>query len=109
MRLAFLALWFFSLAAVAWLSLQPQPEFPVEFWNADKLYHLGAYFVLALLGIQSFTSKRGRLAAVLITIAFGVGIEFLQGLVPGRLPSFWDGVANAAGVGLAWSARRFSK
>ncbi|EMG36103.1 putative integral membrane protein [Desulfocurvibacter africanus PCS] len=109
MRHVFRIAWLASLAATVWLSLQPQPEFPVEFWNADKVYHLLGYVWLGLLGILSFTTSAAKRRALLFTLAFGVAMEFLQGFVPGRMPSFWDGVANAAGVGLAWSARRFSK
>ncbi|WP_027368968.1 VanZ family protein [Desulfocurvibacter africanus] len=109
MRSSFRVAWLASLAATAWLSLQPQPEFPVEFWNADKVYHLLGYAWLGLLGILSFEFPASRRRALLFTLAFGITMEFLQGFVPGRMPSFWDGVANAAGVGLAWAAKRFNK
>ncbi|MEG6549521.1 VanZ family protein [Desulfocurvibacter africanus] len=109
MRSFFRIAWLASLAATVWLSLQPQPEFPVEFWNADKVYHLLGYAWLGLLGILSFTTSAAKRRALLFTLTFSIAMEFLQGFVPGRMPSFWDGVANAAGVGLAWAAKRLSK
>ena len=34
-----LFLWFVSIFIVVFYSLIPRMEFPVDFWNADKLYH----------------------------------------------------------------------
>lgn len=99
--------WVGALAVVAWLSLQPQAEFPVDFWNADKLYHAGAYFVLGMLGMLGFPSQRGKVCAAVLTVTLGIGIELLQGSVPGRMPSVADGVANTVGVVMAWVIRCF--
>lgn len=98
MRSLFRISWLASLALISWLSLQPQPEFPVEFWNADKLYHFAGYAWLGLLGYLSFDTTKGKRWALLLTIAFGIGLELLQGLVPGRMPSIADALANAAGA-----------
>ncbi|MEG6550211.1 VanZ family protein [Desulfocurvibacter africanus] len=109
MRPSFLIAWLASLAAAVWLSLQPPSESALAVRHADKLYHFLGYALLGLLGILSFTTSAAKRRVLLFTLAFGVAMEFLQGFVPGRMPSFWDGVANTAGVGLAWSVQRFRR
>lgn len=109
MRSFFRIAWLASLAATVWFSLRPQPEIPGDFWQADKVYHLLAYAWLGMLGNLSLIASAAKRRALLFTLAFSVAMEFLQGFVPGRMPSIWDGVANAAGVGLAWSVQRIRR
>ena len=76
-----------------------------EFAGFDKLLHLIAYGSLAagfLYGLQPFTRKITRPAAgitvVLFCFAYGVGDEFHQSFIPGRLVSAWDVLADTAGA-----------
>jgi VanZ family protein len=96
-KIAFL-LWCISICIVIYLSLIPQVEFPVDFWNADKVYHCAAYAWLALLSIMSFRHRRFALSAALSMILLGVALEIGQYYVPGRSCSFADGMANSLGA-----------
>lgn len=94
----------FVLAAlgVAWFSLAPEVPAPVAGYS-DKLQHFAAYGVLMLLGLAA--GARPWLVLGAAVVAFGAGVEVLQGLVPsGRTGSVLDGVANALGVGAASAA-----
>lgn len=69
---------------------------------SDKLLHVVAYAGLMGWFAQLF---RHRVARVLLCVGFvtlGVGIEFLQGMVPYRQFEYFDMLANASGVLLAW-------
>ena len=93
-----LFLWFGSIFIVAFYSLIPRMEFPVDFWNADKLYHCAAYSWLAVLPVMGFTIRRTALLAALSMIILGVLLEIGQYYVPGRLFSFLDITSNTVGV-----------
>ena len=76
-----------------------------EFVGFDKLLHLLAYGSLAasfLYGLQPFTRQISRPAAGIIVVffcfAYGVGDEFHQSFIPGRLVSAWDVLADTAGA-----------
>lgn len=79
------------------LSLLP-PKSGIEIHTNDKVGHFLAYaafsFNLCLL------ASRNRQFIWLLTLAVGYGvfIEFLQGFIPGRQPSFLDILANSTGV-----------
>jgi VanZ family protein len=86
----------------------PGPPFPA----ADKLVHLALYAVLGALLVRALA--RGRLArvtpgillaAVGISIAYGISDEIHQGYV-GREPDAADLAADAAGAALAAAAIR---
>ncbi len=100
-RLAFAA----SLLLVAWLSLRPMPNLDLPA-RSDLGAHLVLHAGLAVLAILSNADARRRRIALAGVLAFGVALELLQGLVPGRHPSMSDVVANAAGVGIAAFAWR---
>lgn len=79
------------------LSLLP-PKSGVEIPGNDKVGHFLAYFVFTV-NCSLLTVRRGQLLWVLpFMILYGVLIEFLQGLIPGRMPSGLDVVANSSGV-----------
>lgn len=96
-QIAFL-LWCISICIVIYLSLIPQVEFPVDFWNADKVYHCAAYAWLAMLSMMSFPHRRFALSAALSMILLGVMLEIGQYYIPGRSFSFLDITANSLGV-----------
>ncbi len=97
-RRAFLTLWLASVAATVYVSLLPRLELPVDFWNADKLYHMAAYAWLGGLPLWAFASGNRARAAAYCMIPLGGLLEWGQSFVPGRTASMLDAVANALGV-----------
>ena len=102
-----LILWGVSICAVVFLSLVPRVELPVDFWNADKLYHCAAYGWLALLPVIGFADRRTALYAALSAILLGMLLEVGQYFVPGRMFSVPDILANMLGVILGIFLGRF--
>jgi VanZ family protein len=90
--------WIISIGTVSYLSLTSQAEFPFYFRWSDKLYHFLAYFWLSVLPFFGFASKKRALAWAPLMILLGIGLEFAQGFVPGRLFSIWDMIANSVGA-----------
>ena len=91
---------------LAWFSLTPGTGAETGFPHADKLMHLGAYFVFVLLCLLlPWPASRIR-AFVLAIILFGALLEIGQALVPLRHPSLWDGLANSLGALLGGLAAR---
>lgn len=94
--------------AVLVLSLGPTaPELPTTGW--DKSNHFLGFFVLAGLGWQAHSSRRGWLFLGLLV--FGGLIEWLQSMTSYRLGDwadwFADGLGVVAGFGLCWLLCRF--
>ena len=89
----------FGLVSIGVLSLLPQEALP-DTGISDKLEHLAAYATLCLIGQYAFDSQVRRLATGLFL--YGVLLEGLQSLVPGRYPSLADIVANSLGVGIGY-------
>ena len=99
--------WWLALAAVAagvvaLGSVVRLPLVPAWFGSHDKLTHVLAYAVLAALLMRAVSGRRERVAVALLLVAFGIGAECAQTLVPGRRFELLDMLANAAGVLLAW-------
>ena len=69
----------------------------------DKLVHLCVYAGLTGWFAQVFRHDATRLMLVLGFAALGIGVEYLQGLVPGRMFEVADMLANASGALLAWA------
>ncbi|HQP25973.1 MAG TPA: VanZ family protein [Smithellaceae bacterium] len=93
-----LFLWGASIGAVIFLSLLPRVDLPVDFWNADKLYHCAAYSWLALLPVIGFADRRTALTAAFSMIILGLLLETGQYFIPGRMFSVPDILANTLGV-----------
>ena len=83
---------------LAWFSLTPGTGAETSFPHADKLMHLGAYFVFVLLCLPLSRPASRIRAFVLLVILFGALLEIGQALVPLRHPSLWDGLANSLGA-----------
>ncbi|HOC58727.1 MAG TPA: VanZ family protein [Smithellaceae bacterium] len=98
MVLHFLIIWCLSVGTVIYVSLLPQVELPVDFWNADKAYHLTAYAWLSALAMLSFSVRRTALFFSFSLIILGVLLEIGQLFIPGRSFSFLDIAANSLGV-----------
>jgi VanZ family protein len=79
------------------LSLLP-PKSIEKIGEHDKINHFIAYAVLSLnLG---FVVKRVKtyLFCIPLLFAYGLLLEYFQGFVPGRQPSWLDALANSIGV-----------
>jgi len=93
----FLVLFIILIIAISVLSLLP-PKSGLELGKSDKINHFLAYAILSLnFGFIS-TKIRSYFIGIPLLIAYGILIDFFQGLVPGRDPSFYDALANSAGV-----------
>ncbi len=97
----FLVLFIILIIAITVLSLLP-PKSGFELGKSDKINHFLAYAILSL-NFGFFSSKiRSYFIGIPILIAYGLLMEFFQGFVPGRDPSFYDALANSAGVFLGF-------
>lgn len=80
-------------------SLLPSEVLP-ETGLIDKWQHLLAYAMLmASFGVGAPAWRQLVIGAVAL-IALGVALEFLQALVPGRMPSALDVLANSIGIAI---------
>jgi VanZ family protein len=96
-RIAF----YLASALVGALSLTPSAALP-PVTIGDKAEHAIAYVALAVLG--GATSERGILRTILGLAAFGITLEFLQALSPGRSPDALDALADIMGACLGGGA-----
>jgi hypothetical protein len=94
-------------AVILWLCLIPGKSLPqwdwVNIFDLDKLVHGGMFFVLSVLLAQAFKGggsiARYILWAVIVSAAYGLGTEFLQGLEAlGRRRDINDMIANTIGA-----------
>ncbi|HPX56021.1 MAG TPA: VanZ family protein [Syntrophales bacterium] len=92
------ALWGFSIVAVTVLSLYPHAEVPIGVRGIDKVGHFFAYLWLALLPALVMKSPRRSVLLFAGLVSLGVLLEVGQMYVPGRMFSFADMGADAAGV-----------
>lgn len=92
---------------ILWLCLIPSRALPEWNWfsvfELDKFVHAGMFFVLSMLLAQAFRSHRSParyiLWACIISVAYGLGTEFLQGLeAMGRRTDPLDMIANTVGA-----------
>ena len=97
------AAFFLGIAIVTLLSLLPQESLP-QSGLSDKLEHLLAYAVLCVAGCWAFPDKIQRI--LIFLVLYGVVLELLQSLIPGRVPSMFDGLANTMGIALGWAFLR---
>ena len=101
-----ISVWTLSIIVVTYLSFIPRIEFPVQFWGADKVYHLITYGWLGFLPIMGFEKRRIGMIGALSIILLGIGLEWAQGFVVGRMFSFTDMIANTLGVALGFISGR---
>lgn len=88
----------FYASLLAWLSLMPGSGSAPLFPHDDKVMHLAAYFVFALLGMPLMRSRSAIVGITLAVILFGALMEFGQYFVPLRDMSVWDVFANSLGA-----------
>lgn len=97
-RKSIILLWIISVCTVSYLSVMPQVELPFNFRWSDKLCHSLAYFWLSALPFIGFTRGNKALICALLMIPLGIGLEFIQGFIPGRFFSVSDMIANGLGA-----------
>ena len=102
-------IWIISIAFVAYVTLYPQLDLPVDFRGADKVYHFLAYLWLAMIPFFGFQNFKIALAGALLMLPFGIGLECAQEFMPGRFFSMADMAANGVGVILGLSLGRYVK
>ena len=87
-------------AGIGVLSLLPDtPPVPVRFSHVDKIEHLAAYLLLAVLAVFSFSGNRFRvvLLAILACCLYGGMLELAQSFT-GRSPEIADFICSCAGA-----------
>jgi hypothetical protein len=98
------------MGLIFYLSSCPWVPIPLPGWVIvrDKIAHAILYAFLAYLWIRAFRSGDRRqttpallLAAVLITVAYGISDEYHQSFVPGRTCTAGDALADSVGAVLA--------
>jgi len=92
-----------AIGVILWLALHPSP--PISGLQLDKLNHLAAFFVLALLTEYAFPSATISAQKQLSLLGFGLLIEVLQYWVGYRYFEWLDVAADAAGIVLFWVIR----
>ena len=85
----------YVVLVVALSVVQSGPDLAV---GGDKLVHFGAYLVMALLGMPLTTSSRSAVRMLLLIAALGAALEGVQAMIPARMASAWDLVANLVGA-----------
>lgn len=109
-----------NLLGITWgvfiliLTLTPGAYMPKtpdwEFLRFDTFAHFFVFGVFVLLLILGFVKQQTfaifrrypGLIAIMIGIAYGVLIEVIQGLIPGRQFDYFDMVSNAIGCFTGW-------
>ena len=91
------------LAAIVFASLAPPRQIAVM-GGSDKWFHLAAYLGLAIVAWLALRSQQSFRWGLLALGLLGIALELLQGMIPGRHPSLFDGVANVAGLLLGGAA-----
>ena len=99
---AFLISFILVLVGITVLSLLP-PKSGVELGSHDKMGHFIAYCVFSFnYGLVVSTINK-HFYGLPFLIAYGMFMEFCQGFVPGREPSWLDILANSSGVAIGLS------
>ncbi|MBX2823970.1 MAG: VanZ family protein [Gammaproteobacteria bacterium] len=103
--LSYPRIWFWLgviLVAVVVLLSLGNPPASLNITSSDKVGHAIAYAALMGWFMQIFTHKVARVILAMSFIGLGVGLEFLQGMVPTRQFELLDMAANTTGVLIAW-------
>ena len=87
----------FVFIGIGILSLIP-PSSGIELGEHDKWNHFIAYLVLSLNWCLIKNKRTFFFLGLLLCGCYGLSLEYLQGFVPGRVPSWLDALANLGGV-----------
>ena len=94
-----------AIGVILWLALSANPPRAAGLFDFDKLNHLAAFFVLALLTEYAFPSVTVSAQKLVPLLGFGLLIEVLQYWVGYRHFEWLDVAADAAGIVLFWVLR----
>lgn len=89
---------------IAIFSIMPMPPIIPEIWNIDKVQHMVAYGIMAILFLRLFIERRlfekrrATALAFIAATAFGGFIEIVQSFTPTRFGDIFDAMANAIGA-----------
>lgn len=100
-NLRFARVWFaigaLIIAVTLYFSLKPGGP-PGRFPYADKFYHAGAFFLIAI-WFAGLLQRRTYLWLALALVMFGIGIEIAQYVMPyGRTAEAGDVIADVVGM-----------
>ena len=85
-----------TLLIITYYSLQIPSKLTVP--TNDKVGHFLAYSTLSFQVFLLCNTLKQRIIGILLIISYGILMEFIQGFVPGREPSFYDMIANSSGT-----------
>ena len=104
------------LPAVAWMAVifilssrsdLPTPPGGLLELLFEKGAHIGSYAILAILFERALAlPRRGKVAALVLTMLYAISDEFHQSFTPGRTPSVADALADLVGALLGLYAPR---
>ena len=88
---------------IYYLSSQSSIAAPMLFMHQDKLYHMGAYFIMGILTWRMFRhTKTPAIIKFLVSLSFcslyGISDEWHQSFVPGRDVDVLDWTADTLGA-----------
>lgn len=86
-----------AVAGILILATTPL-SYPVVSGINDKLNHIFAFFVLALLADFSFPENKFNFRIIIPLMGYGLAIEFIQYFLPHRMFSLFDVAADALGL-----------
>ena len=89
------------LIGITVLSLLP-PKSIEKIGEHDKINHFIAYAVLSLNVGLVVKKLKTYLLCLPLLIGYGILLEYCQGFVPGRQPSWLDALANSIGVSIGF-------
>jgi VanZ family protein len=95
-----LLLWIVALKLTLIVCIVPLPQVAEVPAGWDKLEHALGHAALAAYAVMLFAPGPARAFALAGLVAFGIGIEALQALLPWRSADPLDVLANALGTGL---------
>ncbi len=100
---------------IFYFSSLPGTVYPSTFFQADKLFHLGEYGILAYFLTRALAYHNLQKEALFVTacslcVIFGASDELHQYFVPDRCPSFMDlaadGLGSSLGTGIHIAQRK---
>ncbi|CAA6827400.1 MAG: Unknown protein [uncultured Sulfurovum sp.] len=95
----FKVIFFITVIVILYKALTPSGEDPfLNFYHADKVVHVFAFFVLSFLLNRSSSNISKRIRNMLSLLAFGILIEILQSFTGYRDVSLGDVLADLLGI-----------
>ena len=99
---------------IYWLSSKPSLPAPMLFTHQDKIFHMGAYFIMGILAWRFFNDCFSKpTVVILVSLCFssiyGMSDEWHQSFVPGREADVLDWLADTLGALIALVAIQLTK